>query len=95
MSWILSGHPTDDQRLTVWEMLQYLVAALDRSETEAARRQHTLGGNADRARQLAYLLYTKANNQNWVTEAAAYNTLINAWPHLPTTRTTTDQETTL
>ncbi len=74
--------PLDDARLTVWEVLQYLVAALERSESEAAELLHTLGGNADRARQLAYVLYQKANDAGWTTEAGAYNTLITAWPSL-------------
>ena len=76
--------PLDDKRFTVWEALQYLVAALERSETEAAELLHTLGGNGDRARQLAYLLYQKANDKGWATEAGAYNTLIVAWPNIQT-----------
>ena len=74
--------PMEDDRLTVWEILQYLVAALHRSETEAAQLLHQLGGNGDRARQLAYLLYQKANDKGWATEAGAYNGLITAWPTL-------------
>ncbi len=74
--------PLDDDRLTVWEVLQYLVAALHRSESEAAELLHILGGNGDRARQLAYLLYQKANDKGWATEAGAYNALITAWPTL-------------
>ena len=77
--------PVDDQRLTVWEVLQYLVAALHRSESEAAELLHTLGGNGDRARQLAYLLYQKANDKGWASEAGAYNGLITAWPTLQST----------
>ena len=77
--------PVDDQRLTVWEVLQYLVAALHRSESEAAELLHTLGGNGDRARQLAYLLYQKANDKGWAAEAGAYNGLITAWPTLQST----------
>ena len=81
--------PIDDPRLTVWEVLQYLVAALEKSESEAAELLHTLGGNGDRARQLAYVLYQKANDKGWTTEAGAYNALITAWPNLTTTAATT------
>ena len=81
--------PRDDPRLTVWEVLQYLVAALEKSETEAAELLHTLGGNGDRARQLAYVLYQKANDKGWTTEAGAYNDLITAWPNLHTAATAT------
>ena len=79
--------PIDDPRLTVWEVLQYLVAALEESESEAAELLHTLGGNGDRARQLAYVLYQKANDKGWATEAGAYNALITAWPNLNTAAT--------
>ena len=80
--------PVDDPRLTVWEVLQYLVAALEKSESEAADLLHTLGGNGDRARQLAYVLYQKANDKGWTTEAGAYNALITAWPNLHTAAAT-------
>ncbi|MCY4163397.1 MAG: hypothetical protein OXE93_04185 [bacterium] len=88
--------PKADPRLTVWEALQYLIAALDRSETEAAELLHTLGGYGDRARQLAYLCYQKANEKGWVAEAAAHNNLITTWPNLTTTPTqSTAQQTML
>ena len=74
--------PADDSRLTVWEATQYLAAALERSESEAAALLHTLGGDGDRARQLAYLLYQTANDRGWASEAGAYDALIAAWPSL-------------
>ena len=76
--------PINDPRRTVWESTQYLVAALERSETEAFELLHTLGGYGDRARQLAYLLYERANEKGWASEAGAYNGLITAWPSLRT-----------
>ena len=74
--------PAEDDRPTVWEATQYLAAALERSESEAAKLLHTLGGHGDRARQLAYLLYQQANDRGWASEAGAYNSLITAWPSL-------------
>lgn len=71
-----------DTRLTVWEATQHLVAALDRSETEAAALLYRLGGYGDRARQLAYVLFQKATDKGWAEEAGAYNGLILAWPTL-------------
>ncbi|MCY4457049.1 MAG: hypothetical protein OXB90_03750, partial [Acidimicrobiaceae bacterium] len=85
--------PVDDPRLTVWEALQYLVAALERSESEAAELLRQLGGYADRARQLAYVLYQKANDKGWTTEAGAYNALIIAWPNLATAAATNSAST--
>ncbi len=76
--------PVDDERRTVWEATQHLAAALERSESEAAEFLHVLGGYGDRARQLAYLLYQKANDRGWAAEAGAYNGLITAWPNLRT-----------
>ena len=76
--------PAHDDRLTVWEATQHLAAALERSESETAELLHALGGYGDRARQLAYLLYQKANDRGWASEAGAYNGLITAWPTLRT-----------
>ena len=74
--------PTADARLTVWEAVQYLVKALEESETVAAALLRSLGGYGDRARQLAYLLFTKASDNGCATEAGVYNGLITAWPAL-------------
>ena len=41
-----------------------------------------LGGVADRARQLAYLLFGVCERKGWTDEAVAYNGLITAWPEL-------------
>lgn len=46
---------------------------------EAAELLQTLGGCGGRARQMAYLLCQKANDQRWAAEARAYNELITAW----------------
>jgi putative DNA methylase len=74
--------PTRDTRLTVWEATQHLIAALDRSEAEAATILSQLGGYGERARTLSYLLFKKATDKGWATEAGAYNALITAWPTL-------------
>lgn len=74
--------PARDDRLTVWEATQHLVDAHERSASEAAALLHQLGGYADRARQLAYVLYKKASDNGWAEEASAYDTLITDWPTL-------------
>lgn len=68
------------------------MAALDRSESEAAELLHRLGGYGDRARQLAYVLFQKATDKGWAEEAAAYNGLILAWPTLQSIGVSGDQD---
>ena len=74
--------PEEDDRATVWEATQYMAAALERSESEAAELLNDLGSDGDRARQLAYLLYQVANDRGWASEAGVYDSLIAAWPSL-------------
>ena len=40
------------------------------------------GSNAERAKDLAYRLYTIAEQKKWVSEAFAYNALVVAWPDI-------------
>lgn len=74
--------PIGDRRATVWEATQHLVRRLGESESNAAELLAELGGVADRARQLAYLLYGVCERRSWSDEATAYNSLITAWPEL-------------
>ena len=41
-----------------------------------------IGSNAERAKDLAYRLYTIAEQKKWATEAYAYNALVVAWPDI-------------
>lgn len=72
----------DDSRLTGWEAVQHLVRHLEESESRAAETLAALGGLADRARQLSYLLFAVCENKGHAAEASAYNGLISAWPDL-------------
>lgn len=74
--------PLTDDRATVWESTQQMIRKLGNSESEAASLLAQLGGVADRARQLAYLLYGVCERKGWADEAVAYNGLITAWPEL-------------
>ena len=75
--------PTKDSRLTVWETTQYLIRALESSESEASDLLARLGpGIGERARQLAYLLYGICDRKKWAEEGSAYNMLVTAWPQL-------------
>jgi putative DNA methylase len=84
--------PLTDKRPTVWEATQHLIAALNRSESEAAELLRQLGSYAERARVLAYLLFKKASDKGWAEEAGAYNGLIVAWPVLQAASVPTTQQ---
>ena len=81
--------PVEDKRRTDWEAVQHLIRLLDRSEATAAGLLGQLGGLGDRARQLAYLLYSVCEKKSWSEEAVAYNGLITAWPELTRLAATT------
>ena len=75
--------PTTDSRLTVWETAQYLIRALEASESEASILLVRLGfGVGERARQLAYLLYGICDRKKWAAEGSSYNMLVTAWPEI-------------
>jgi putative DNA methylase len=84
--------PLMDKRPTVWEATHHLIAALNRSESEAADLLRQLGGYGERARVLAYLLFKKATDRGWADEAGAYNGLIVAWPALQASGVPTTQQ---
>jgi len=76
--------PTEDKRLTVWEVTQYLIRALDTQGEEAAAellRQVGLS-YGEIARDLAYRLYVICERKKWAQEALAYNSLVVAWPEV-------------
>jgi putative DNA methylase len=76
--------PRTDRRLTVWEVTQYLIRALDQQgEAGAAALLAAVGGDyGERARDLAYRLYTTCERKGWAADALAYNSLVVAWPQI-------------
>jgi putative DNA methylase len=75
--------PSRDARRTVWEMVHHLVRALETGgEDAAAELVAALGGEAERARELAYRLYVIAERKKRPAEALAYNALVQSWPEL-------------
>ena len=76
--------PATDTRLAEWEATQYLIRALDRQgEIGAADLLRKLGGDyGEKARDLAYRLYSIAERKKWANEALAYNSLVIAWPEI-------------
>ena len=79
--------PARDRRIVDWECAQHLVRALT-AETgggvaEAARLVHAMGlERAEKARALAYRLYTLSERKGWSAEALACNILATSWPQI-------------
>jgi putative DNA methylase len=80
----MGWNPATDTRLTVWEVAQHLIRALDTGgETKAAELLYQVGGGlAETARELAYRLYTFCERKKWAKEALAYNALVVSWPEI-------------
>ncbi len=76
-------NPAQDDRTPDWEATQHLIQCLDqRGELATAALLAQLGDRADRARDLAYRLYSLCDKKGWTQEAIAYNSLVIAWPEL-------------
>ncbi len=72
--------PGSDRRLTVWEVTQQLIRAMqERGEPAAAALLAQVGGLGEAARDLAYRLYTICERKGWAQEALPYNGLVVAW----------------
>ncbi len=75
--------PATDERLTGWEIVQYLIRALEtEGETGAASLLSRIGERAETARDLAYRLYGICERKKWAEEALAYNGLVTSWPEI-------------
>ena len=75
--------PATDTRLTIWEVTQHLIRALETGgEEKAADLLRRVGGLGETARELAYRLYVICERKKWAKEALAYNSLVVAWPEI-------------
>ncbi len=74
----------DENEDCIWMLTQQLTQAMATGGVEAcAKAVFTMvGSNAERAKDLAYRLYTIAEQKKWSTEAYAYNALVVAWPDI-------------
>ena len=74
----------DDNENCIWMLTQQLTQAMATGGVEACAKtvSKMLGSNAERAKDLAYRLYTIAEQKKWSTEAFAYNALVVAWPDI-------------
>ncbi len=77
-------NPKTSTRLTVWEVMQRMIYALQegRGETEAGDILRQVGERAEIARDLAYRLYTVCERKGWAQEALAYNSLVVSWSEI-------------
>jgi putative DNA methylase len=75
--------PASERRLTIWEVANYLIRALEKEgESGAAALMRKVGSLGETARDLAYRLYGICERKKWSQEGLAYNTLVIAWPEI-------------
>ena len=74
----------DANEQCVWMLTQQLTQAMAKGGIEACAKilKDIFGSNGERAKDLAYRLYTIAERRNWTNEAYAYNALVVAWPDI-------------
>ena len=76
-------HPKLNPRLTVWEVMQRLIYALDqKGEPGAGEILRQANSQGEIARDLAYRLYTLCERKGWAQEALAYNSLVASWSEI-------------
>lgn len=68
----------------IWLLTQQLTFAMEEGGIEvcAQKVSSLYGSNAERAKDLAYRLYTVAEQKGWTSEAFAYNALVVSWPDI-------------
>jgi putative DNA methylase len=90
-------NPAKAKRLTVWEVTQRLIRALqEHGDAGAVAILDHVGAYGEIARDLAYRLYTVCERKKWADEALAYNSLVVEWPDISSAaerlgRTTAEQ----
>ena len=74
----------DEREETIWLLCQQLTQAMATGGVAACGQivVNMMGSNAERAKDLAYRLYTVAERKGWTQEAYAYNALVIAWPEI-------------
>lgn len=74
----------DPREECIWLLTQQLTQAMAKGGIEACAQilVDIFGSNGERAKDLAYRLYTIAERKNWANEAYAYNALVVAWPDI-------------
>lgn len=75
---------THDSEKTLWLLTQQLTRAMETGGVDACAEivANLFGSGAERAKALAYRLFTIAEQKGWAQEAYAYNSLVIAWPDI-------------
>ena len=73
-----------DHEGSIWLLCQQLTYKMEKEGVEGCAKvlAHMFGSNGERAKDLAYRLYTIAERKKWSQEAYAYNALVVAWPEI-------------
>ncbi len=68
----------------IWLLCQQLTYRMEKEGIEGCAKAivEMYGSNAERAKDLAYRLYTIAERKKWAQEGYAYNALVVAWPEI-------------
>jgi putative DNA methylase len=68
----------------VWLLTQQLTYTMEKTGIDGCAKivASMFGGNAENAKDMAYRLYTIAEQKKWTNEAYAYNALVVAWPDI-------------
>jgi putative DNA methylase len=79
----------EDARVSVWEALHHLIAALERDGLPgagaflgSAQERPDAGIDADLVKELAFLLFSITEKNHWTQDALAFNTVATAWPDI-------------
>ncbi len=74
----------DEHESSIWLLCQQLTHKMGKEGVEGCAKAicNMFGSNAERAKDLAYRLYTIAERKKWAQEAYAYNALVVAWPEI-------------
>lgn len=74
----------DEHENSIWLLCQQLTHRMETDGVEGCAQvlAGMFGSNAERAKDLAYRLYTIAERKKWAQEAYAYNALVVAWPEI-------------
>lgn len=90
--------PLADDRISAWEVLHNLIAALERGGLPdagallaRAEERPDAAIDTDLVKELAFLLFSIAEKNGWTGDALAFNTIATAWPDVTAASAKTDE----